>query len=895
MRNFDTNNQLGLRAFEEGSTRHSGGNTWYVDGNSGNAANTSGSGQGESWALPFSTINYAVSQCTNQGGDVIIVAKNHTEAIQDTSALSESGTVTDELCIDKSELTIIGMGSGTSRPTITLSGATDATVEIRAANVTFKNFIIASNLADVAAGITVANSVDGIVIENIEFRDGGAANLELVLSVSLTANADDVTIRGCQFYNTNAGDNNAAIFTTGATIRLKIHDNVFRGDWDNAVIDLDASASTDTFVQYNTIFQFDATVGGAILLHGSTTGAVTDNTIHCPVGSSAGPVVASGVLVARNYFTINEGESAEELALGSNSSVGPTHWYVDSGSGTTTGDGKSWATALSLVDDAIGKCTGANGDIIHVATGHAETDMDGTTGQIFDVDVAGVTIVGEGVGDARPTFTFTTDATNALVDLSADDCRLTNLRFLCNMASQENMIKVHGDNCEIDHCDFAEGGQQPLTCITIGGASDGLADDTYIHDNKFYIPTGGPAVSAIDIVRDETGIRIVDNNIRGDFDNACVEIDTVGDACVDFQLLHNILINDQAGDHALEISGVAVTGLIEGNTFVTDTRDQAAQPSLCQMVNNKWVKLGTGHVGIDNVDPVTSGIHLFVNSSATGGADTAGHGYSWAEPVATIDYAVSLCTGDAGDVIHVAPGHEETLTNSVFIDLDVAGVYVLGHGSGLSKPLITFDHADGEVRFGANDCTFDNFRLRASVDDVTNGILYEDGFTGCVVRNCDFGFPETSTDEFAAAIVTGDATDYALIENCRFMAGAQAAVVGIDLVKDTDHTIIRNNLFTGAYSVAPIRGQTTASTYLDIHHNTFLTTGTTDTFNLVAGSTGMVHHNTVVLNAASYSLAMDIGNCWNVENYAIADDDVGGAKGGLVDNGFASCVVTADG
>ena len=56
----------------------------------------------------------------------------------------------------------------------------------------------------------------------------------------------------------------------------------------------------------------------------------------------------------------------------------------------------------------------------------------------------------------------------------------------------------------------------------------------------------------------------------------------------------------------------------------------------------------------------------------------------------------------------------------------------------------------------------------------------------------------------------------------------------------------------------------------------------------------MIHDNRIVMTAASAAAALDVGNCWCMENYLIADDDVTGAKGGLLDTGFASVTATAD-
>ena len=51
------------------------------------------------------------------------------------------------------------------------------------------------------------------------------------------------------------------------------------------------------------------------------------------------------------------------------------------------------------------------------------------------------------------------------------------------------------------------------------------------------------------------------------------------------------------------------------------------------------------------------------------------------KPFATIDYAVGRCTANAGDIIVAMPGHTETVTAAAGLDLDVAGICILGLGA----------------------------------------------------------------------------------------------------------------------------------------------------------------------------------------------------------------------
>jgi hypothetical protein len=897
---YDKVGRLGWYSLLEGTDRQSNGNTWFVNGNSGNAANSADVGQGASWDAPFATVNYAISRCSNNAGDIIIVAASHTETIADTNDSNVSGTVTDEFCVDKSGVTIIGLGSGTRRPTFTLASATDACIDVRAANCTLCNLVFYNTIADNVAMLDAQSTASGLTIENCKFYES-AANAEAILQINLTANCDDVTIRGCRFYNVDTNDGGlASIKLEGGSDRLRLIDNVFDGDWNEQIIDADTALSTEVEIIGNVFNNVDAVVCSAIDLHSSSTGIVSNNIIHnCAGGSGGGPISAVGCLVSGNRVAVNEGQNAVEFP----GTVGGTkignHWYVDSGTGADTNSGTSWADAVATVDTAIGLATASNGDIIHVAAGHAESDMDGTAGQIFDMDKIGISVVGEGSGDARPTFTFTTDTANANVDVTAADCRLENLIFACNVASQAYMVYAHtsADDLIIRNCEFREGGQQPLSAILLGGG-DGHADRVIIDNNRIYLPTAGPQDNAIEILYDMTGVEITNNYIMGNFDEAAIEIPAGGNNCQDMIIKNNIIINEQTGIHCIEVEQTAltVTGVCANNILVNDSRGICLRPNILSCYGNIWMPLG------GNARPVilegeltTPGQNFYVDSGHGEAVDDTAHGSSWDFPCATIDYAIALCTANNGDTIHVAPGHEETLDNTHAITIDVVGVTLIGYGKGSDKPLITYDHADGEIAVTVDNFTMKNFRLRPSTDGVTNAIILSAGADNFTIEDCEFGFPETASDEFAKAIISGDASNNMTVNNCKFMAGACAAVAAIDLTTDTDHTVISNCLFTGAYSTAPIMGQTTASTNLDIHHNKFLCTGSTDTFNLVASSTGFVRDNYISVNAATFADALDIGDCFNVNNFMIADADVGGA---CCDNRYtaaASVTETLDG
>lgn len=106
--------------------------------------------------------------------------------------------------------------------------------------------------------------------------------------------------------------------------------------------------------------------------------------------------------------------------------------------------------------------------------------------------------------------------------------------------------------------------------------------------------------------------------------------------------------------------------------------------------------------------------------SVTG--NSANSGKTSGAAVATIDQAVALCTANKGDVVYVLPGHVEDLGAAASIDLDVAGILVIGLGSGPARPRIDFNATDAIFNISANGITVRNMTFRPSVALVVTGI-----------------------------------------------------------------------------------------------------------------------------------------------------------------------------
>lgn len=253
-------------------------------------------------------------------------------------------------------------------------------------------------------------------------------------------------------------------------------------------------------------------------------------------------------------------------------------------------------------------------------------------------------------------------------------------------------------------------------------------------------------------------------------------------------------------------------------------------------------------------------------------------------PFGTIDYAVGKCTADRGDVILVKANHTEAITTASAIDVDVAGISIIGLGSGTNMPRIDFTAAAASFVIGANNVTVQNINFHANVPDVVVGVDVDAGIDNAGVLGCKFDVETTTTDEFLISIQTNDASNFARIEGNDIDMGLGGAVHAIKFTADTDGTVVKGNTIQGDYSTANIGGITTLSTKLDIDGNLLingaaLALGTEPVIELLTGTTGIVRNNYCVCNLATKLAAIAADSVLLFENYY--NEDITGT-GGLI-------------
>mgnify|MGYP007071582188 CR=1 FL=1 len=259
------------------------GSVFFVHSGTGSNGN-----DGKSPESPVATIDYAVGLCTANKGDVIIVMPGHAEAVTSTS-----------LAVDVAGISIIGLGRGSLRPTLTF-GATSSIITISAANCLLQNLLLVGNVDNIVTGISLTAAADGTILRDIEMRDG-AANKEFLIGIAIATTCTDVTIEGLRFCGL-AGGATGCIEAAGSADRFKLLRSYIRGQFSSQVVDLTVAASTDIEIAYNTIINIETGAGLGVAAHNSTTGFVHDNRVTNLKDTVVG-LSGTGLAYAENYLS----------------------------------------------------------------------------------------------------------------------------------------------------------------------------------------------------------------------------------------------------------------------------------------------------------------------------------------------------------------------------------------------------------------------------------------------------------------------------------------------------------------------------------------------------------------------------------------------------------------
>jgi len=225
----------------------------------------------------------------------------------------------------------------------------------------------------------------------------------------------------------------------------------------------------------------------------------------------------------------------------------------------------------------------------------------------------------------------------------------------------------------------------------------------------------------------------------------------------------------------------------------------------------------------------TYGGNIYWVDSGAGGDGNKG---TFDLPFATLDYAIGRCTANNGDIIMLKPGHAETVASAGAIAADVAGISIIGIGSGADRPTLTFSATASTMTVSAASISISNILIKPSIDSVVSPIVVSAADCSIDVEVQD----ASATVECVNAILTtADAERLDIKLKYRGFIAGNACVnavrlVGVDTARiDVD--------FYGVASTAVVEFHTTACHDIDITGK-FYNDGTSLTKNVVDTVTG---------------------------------------------------------
>ena len=271
---------------------------------------------------------------------------------------------------------------------------------------------------------------------------------------------------------------------------------------------------------------------------------------------------------------------------------------------------------------------------------------------------------------------------------------------------------------------------------------------------------------------------------------------------------------------------------------------------------------------------------FFVDSNATYGADAAGYGQNPDKPFKTLDYAVGQCTANKGDTIYLMPGHAENLITATSVNLDIAGIRVIGLGNGGLIPTFSMTAAAGSITIAAANILLRHIK---PVSNFTSGVT--SGLTiaaaGDALTLDDIVMRETSNDkEFLTWVSVATTVDDLTIQNCdlRGIVGG-SDVNPIIFAGTSTNCLIKNNFIYGDFSGNVIDHLTGAAVDFVADNNTLVNMDTGAAGYAIAqksDSNGFCTRNRGFYNKVDAPIYVGAGMVWsqNYANNTLANSDI---------------------
>lgn len=236
------------------------------------------SGAGLSPDRPITTINGAIALCTAGRGDKIWVMPGHAETIAGAAGVS----------MTKSDVSIIGLGQGDNRPTLTFSAAA-SDINVSAENCLIQNLKLVSSVNNLANFIDADAgnlTVRGVTMVTSSLKEAYAF-------VDIATTKDDFLFEDCVFLQPTDPEGTNAAAGTGAihcvdTERITIRRCHFEGQFETAIVHNLTTKVQQLVIEDSYLHQLLVADGKLLILVAASSGIIKGSVGVNEGGATAG-------------------------------------------------------------------------------------------------------------------------------------------------------------------------------------------------------------------------------------------------------------------------------------------------------------------------------------------------------------------------------------------------------------------------------------------------------------------------------------------------------------------------------------------------------------------------------------------------------------------------------
>lgn len=262
------------------------GNVWYVN----SATGSDTAGYGYSADAPLKTIGYAVATAAvASNGDRVYVMPGHTETLTGAAGINMS----------TAGVTLIGLGTGRTRPVISYTTNAAASFDVNGANCSIENIVFKPiGVATVTAAVNVKAA--DCWIRKCEFEFADATN-QAAISILTNASANRMKVEDCWFHGSNNGTSTAIKIVGGDASKIVNCD--FSGAFTatGGIVITNTTDATNLIIDHCSFQNYTAMNTKSIVLTASTTGYIKDCVFQILSGTA--PITgAAAAWCGRNYY-----------------------------------------------------------------------------------------------------------------------------------------------------------------------------------------------------------------------------------------------------------------------------------------------------------------------------------------------------------------------------------------------------------------------------------------------------------------------------------------------------------------------------------------------------------------------------------------------------------------